>query len=187
MSSLGLIIDRTKNHVLDLYRQSGNVHPYFDHFTNVEKIACQIAQLFPDADKDVLILASWLHDVGRFIGPRDVHAINSEIEARRYLSELGADKVLIDKVAHCVKSHRNDGLNHEIIEAKIITVADSADHLIAGPYTDMLHKYSVEHVMGKLERDYRDVSLIPEVKKELAPLYKAWKNLLELLPKEIKL
>jgi len=187
VSNIQSIIDHTKNHALELYRQSGNIHPYFDHFTNVEKISLEIAKLFPDADRNVLILSAWLHDVGRFIGPRDVHAINSEIEARRYLGELGLDKKIIDEVAHCVRSHRNDGLEHEIIEAKIITVADSADHIIAGPYTDMLHKYSIDHVVGKLERDYRDLHLIPEVEKQLAPVYKAWKKLLELLPKELEL
>lgn len=36
-------------------------------------------------------------------------------------------------------------------------------------------KYSA---IDKLERDYRDLEMFPEIKKELTPLYEAWKAVL---------
>jgi len=39
-----------------------------------------------------------------------------------------------------------------------------------------------DYALGKLERDYRDISLIPGLKEKLTPLYEAWKPLLEAFP-----
>jgi len=42
-------------------------------------------------------------------------------------------------------------------------------------YKDVKDKYSA---LNKLERDYRDVSLFPEVKREIEKLYQNWKELI---------
>lgn len=89
---------------------------------------------------------------------------------------------MIEKVAHCVRAHRCNDVQPDTIEAKILAVADSASHLIDGPYIHMGKRVGKEEVIAKLERDYRDIGLLPNIKKELTPLYKAWKNLLEILP-----
>jgi len=41
---------------------------------------------------------------------------------------------------------------------------------------------SKKEVLEKLDRDYRDIKLIPNLKKDLESLYFAWKKLLEVYP-----
>ena len=41
---------------------------------------------------------------------------------------------------------------------------------------------SPENVLEKIERDYRDIDILPEIKNQLEPLYIAWKKLLEVYP-----
>lgn len=182
MAENDLIVARTKEHFLDLYNKSGMTAPYPEHVATVERLASNMLKEFPEADKLILMLAVWLHDIGTFLGDRDVHEINSEKEANRYLPILEVGDEIIKKVAHCVRSHRCNNSKPESIEAKMLAVADSASHLIDGPYINMIKKYGKKYVIDKLERDYRDVELLPNTKKEFTPLYRAWRNLLETLP-----
>lgn len=176
------IIEKTKNHFLDLYTRSGNTNPYPKHVERVEEIAEELHADFPNSNKEVILLSVWLHDIGTFLGDREIHDISSENEARKYLTAMGLKSEVIEQVAHCVRSHRCNDVLPATIEAKILAVADSVSHLYAGPYINMKHKFGKEAVLGKLKRDYRDIGLIPGLKKKLTPLYKAWKNLLEIIP-----
>lgn len=181
-TQINTIIDKTKDHFLDLYAKSGSSHPYPDHVTKVAEIAESICNDFPTADREVVLLGVWLHDIGTFLGDRAIHEINSEKEARTFLASEHCSPKVIEKVAHCVRAHRCSDIQPSTTEAKILAVADSASHLVSGPYIQMSRKFGKESVMAKLERDYRDIGLIPRVRKELTPLYTAWKNLLILLP-----
>lgn len=181
-TSTDTLIEQTKNHFLELYKQSGDKNPYPEHVTTVEGLAKKMLKDYPNAEKEILLLAVWLHDIGAFLGDREIHEINSEKEARKYLATLCLDGDKIEKIAHCVRAHRCKDVQPITIEAKILAVTDSASHLIDGPYINMKLKFGKNAVLEKLERDYRDIGLLPKVKKELMPLYKAWKNLLEILP-----
>ena len=176
------LIDKTKTHFLDLYKRSGQTAPYPEHVASVEKLATKTAMDFPEVNLDVLLLSVWLHDIGSFLGDRDLHDINSEKEARVYLLEQGLDIETVEKVAHCVRAHRCNDVKPETIEAKILAVADSASHMIDGPYLNMKAKYGREYVIGKLERDYRDIGLLPNIKDKFTPVYEAWRRLLEVIP-----
>lgn len=177
-----VLIDKTKTHFLNLYKESGQTAPYPEHVAAVEKLASEMVMDFPEVDTNVLLLSVWLHDIGAFLGERDLHDINSEKETRVFLAELGLNIEMIDKIAHCVRAHRCNDVKPETIEAKILAVADSASHMVAGPYLDMKEKYGKEYVVGKLERDYRDIGLLPNIKDKFTPIYDAWKLLLEVLP-----
>lgn len=176
------IVSMTKDHFFDIYNASGDNNPYPEHVTMVEEIVIKMLAEYPNADKEVVLLSVWLHDIGSFLGERSIHEINSEKEVRKFLPTLGVSVNKIEKVAHCVRAHRCGDVKPSTIEAKILAVADSASHLYAGPYINMKEKFDKVSVLEKLERDYRDIGLLPKTKKELAPLYKAWKRLLELLP-----
>jgi hypothetical protein len=49
-------------------------------------------------------------------------------------------------------------------------------------YIDMAARGDKEGAKAKLERDFRDKGLFPELQKESKPLYEAWKQLLEVYP-----
>lgn len=182
MSNNQTIIDLTKEHFLDLHKKSGSTSPYPRHVAMVDEIARKLAMGYPQADLEVILLSVWLHDIGTFLGEREVHDVNSEKEARRYLSEQNLESSKIEKVAHAVRAHRCSDVSPETIEAKILAVSDSMSHLYGGPYADFIHKRGRAAAIAKLERDYRDIDLLPNIKDELTPLYEAWKKLLEIIP-----
>lgn len=176
-----------EKHFLKTYKKSKVQYATFPHHIYiVKKWGEKIAKYYPEADLKVITYGALLHDIGHFIdGPGDDHAKRSEIEAKRILINLGADKELIDKVAHVVRSHRNKDIKPETIEAKIIAAADSASHITAfEPYSGIAAQYGKKTALDKLERDWRDISAIPKLKTELGGLYKAWKVLLDNFPED---
>lgn len=176
------MINKTKEHFYELYEKSGITYDYPGHVQCVEDLSKKLLKKYPEADGEVTIISVWLHDVGTFIGDRSEHDVLSEKEAKSFLKKEGFEKEKIDKVAHCVRAHRCSDVKPETIEAKILAVCDSASHLVRSPYIRVQLSNGKESALGKLERDYRDMGLLPEVKEEFTPLYKAWKNLLELMP-----
>lgn len=116
------------------------------------------------ADKEIVLLGVWLHDIGHLIGNSNVdHAINSEIETRKFLSRIGYEKQKIDEVAHCVRAHRCKDIQPETIEAKIVAACDSARHMTDYIYTDIAMQGNIDKAKSKLERDIRDVDSFPEL------------------------
>lgn len=124
------IQEKTRKFFKETIAQYDDLWSLVDHVPEVEKWANKIAASYPEADIEVLILSVWLHDIAYYIGDEyEDHAIKSERLAREFLTSEGLGKEKIDKVAHCVRSHRNKDVAPESIEAKILTVADSASHM----------------------------------------------------------
>ncbi len=157
---------------------------YPDHVCEVEKWAELILRDHPQADREVVFLGVWLHDVGNLVGDRNIdHAIRSEEYALNLLLEIELPADKISAVAHCVRAHRNKDISPVTIEAQIVAAADSASHMTGDaylPYGDT--KRTVEGSLAKLERDYRDINLVPGLREKLTPIYEAWINLLTAYP-----
>jgi uncharacterized protein len=114
-----------------------------------------------DVDRDVLVAAAWLHDVGRAKESRgeiDCHAEWGASEARDVLRDLGdgddgavgVDDAFLDAVAHCVRAHRfSNDVAPESLEAQLLSDADNLDatgavgvaraFAYAGEYETTLH------------------------------------------------
>jgi hypothetical protein len=93
-------------------------------------------------------------------------------------------KEKMEKVLHCVRAHRCRDVMPESLEAKIMACIDSASHMTDFSIYSSMAKNDKEsgekfRVYAKMERDWRDVSTFPEIKKELEPLYDAWKKLIK--------
>ncbi|MFC6952609.1 HD domain-containing protein [Halorubellus litoreus] len=85
-----------------------------------------------DVDRDVLVAAGWLHDVGRAKESRgeiECHAEWGASEARTILRELGrTDDAFLDAVAHCVHAHRfSNDVEPDSLEAELLSDADNLD------------------------------------------------------------
>jgi len=85
-----------------------------------------------DVDRDVLVAAGWLHDVGRAREDRgeiDDHAAWGAAESRRVLDDLGVgDDAFHDAVAHSVRAHRfSNDVEPETVEAELLCDADNLD------------------------------------------------------------
>ncbi|HWQ60343.1 MAG TPA: HD domain-containing protein [Candidatus Fimivivens sp.] len=154
------------------------------HVPEVERWARHMLEKHPGADTEVVLLSAWLHDLGHYPIPTDVdHAIRGEQRARDFLEREKYPEDKLDKVLHCVRSHRCKDVMPESMEAKIIAFSDSASHMTDSIYFDMAkddkEKGTKLRVYEKMERDLRDLSAFPEEKNKLIDLYEAWKTLLE--------
>lgn len=83
-------------------------------------------------DRDVLVAAAWLHDVGRAKESRgeiDDHATWGATESRSVLDELDVDDAVDrDAVAHCIRAHRySNDVAPETLEAELLADADNLD------------------------------------------------------------
>lgn len=102
-----------------------------EHVRRVLYLALEIAETEPDANRDVLIAASLLHDIGRaeqFRDPSLCHARAGAEKAYRFLLDHGFSEDFASRVGDCIRTHRfrsNDP--PESIEAKILFDADKLD------------------------------------------------------------
>jgi hypothetical protein len=168
-------------HAIDTLKPNYKFFP--QHIKEVENWAQWLINKHPNANKKVTLLSVYLHDIGHIIGNKEIdHAINSEIEANRFLKEIGVEQGIIEQVAHCVRSHRCKDVQPSTLEAKILAAADSASHMSDFCYIAMIEFTSKKFVLGKIERDYRDVGLFPELQQELTPVYNCWKSLIKTFP-----
>ncbi|MBD3259851.1 HD domain-containing protein [Candidatus Woesearchaeota archaeon] len=158
--------------------------PYYmgSHVPEMERWAHHMLKRFPEADEEIVLLSVWLHDIGHYPVPTDVdHAVRGVERSREFLERKNYDSSRTEKILHCVRAHRCRDVMPETIEAKIIAFTDSASHMTdQNLYLSLVREVydGPEKVIEKLERDYRDLELFPEIKEELKPLYEAWKRLL---------
>lgn len=102
-----------------------------EHVYRVLYQALELAAEQPDADRDVLIAACLLHDIGRkeqFANSTVCHARAGGEKAYQFLLSHGFSEGYARRVRHCVQTHRyrnNDP--PESIEAKILFDADKLD------------------------------------------------------------
>ncbi|MBW3018236.1 HD domain-containing protein [Candidatus Woesearchaeota archaeon] len=176
------LIEKAKNRFKQMLDDFGS-DPYClgSHMPEMERWAHYMLKRFPEADREVVLLSVWLHDVGHYPVPTEIdHAVRGVDRSREFLENEGLVDGKLEKVLHCVRAHRCRDVKPTTIEAKIIAFIDSASHMTdKNIYLDMVRVYnSYEKILGKLERDYRDLELFPEIKKELEELYIAWKHIL---------
>ena len=181
------IVDKTKKHFLTSIHNGDPTYFRFpQHAQEVERWVHKILHFYPEADKEVVLISVWLHDIGQADGNYDVdHAIKSEEETISFLSKNNYPKDKIDKVAHCVRAHRCKDVQPNSIEAKILATADSASHMTDIIYFLMLSEEHLpkDKVLDKLERDYREKNFLPkELQPEVNDLYEAWKGLIKAFP-----
>jgi len=152
------------------------------HINEVESWSEKIIKDYP-ADREIILFSVYLHDIGHAFGDHKDHDLKSETEAKRFLKKIGLAEDKVSKIAHCIRAHRCKDVQPETTEAKIIATADSLSHMTDGCYIGMAIDGKKDLALGKLERDYRDAGLFPEIRKDITPLYEAWKKLLKVYPK----
>jgi len=102
--------------------------PYIFHFIPVRDYAVKLAEKL-SADREVVELAAWLHDVGSIIYGRENHHITSAEIAENKLKEFNYPQEKLEQVKHCILNHRGSQANNrETTEAKIIADADAMSH-----------------------------------------------------------
>jgi uncharacterized protein len=129
-----------------------------DHVMRVFNHARQIATSEPDLEMDVLETAILLHDIARIKEDRDTtgsvdHALLGADDAVPILRELGYPEEKIEKIKHCIQTHRyRCGFEPETMEARILFDADKLDllgavgiarmYMFAGEYHQDMYSFT---------------------------------------------
>ncbi|MBQ2927115.1 MAG: HD domain-containing protein [Oscillospiraceae bacterium] len=102
-----------------------------EHVYRVLNTVLLIAQSEPEADREVLVCAALLHDIGRkeqFENPALCHARVGGEKAFRFLLQQGYGEEFAGRVRDCIASHRYRENNQpQTLEAKILFDADKLD------------------------------------------------------------
>ena len=102
-----------------------------EHVRRVLYLALEIAESEPSADRDVLIAACLLHDIGReeqFRDPSLCHAQVGAEKAYRFLLDHDFSEDFAAHVRDCIRTHRfRSGDPPATIEARILFDADKLD------------------------------------------------------------
>ena len=164
---------------------------YFDyrhHLLPVVEYAEKLAEIC-DANKEVVELSAWFHDIGRIkFGSRN-HELTGAAEAEKILKQFGYSDEIIEQVKHCILSHRGSGsIQPQTMEAKVVATADALAHfdmflplltaigkMEKGKDARIIYGWLYE----KMERDWNKKILIPEAMEIAEGKYRAIKLLLD--------
>lgn len=166
------ILDRIEKYWSDPYNQKHHVPLVVDQIRK-----CIVLE--PTANELVCLLWWRLHDVWHYNEEINVdHAVIWAEIARSFLQENWIEENIIEQVVHCVRSHRCRDIPPSTLEAKIVAFSDSASHFLDLVYLDIGKKSWTKLALEKLERDYRDLWLLPKLKPNFDWLYNSSKSIL---------
>lgn len=161
------------------------------HILPVVKNALLLAKRLK-ADSEVVEAAAFLHDIGRalkrnqFEAENDHHLVGAE-ETRKILESLSLSNKFIEKVVHCVLTHRGrKGPEPESLEAEIVACADAMAHF--DTFLDVFSFFlqtcnsfeeTINEMEAKMDRNWNKKLTLPEAKEIVRPKYEAIKLLIE--------
>ena len=132
---------------------------YEEHFIPVVKYSLELAEK-ENADKEIVEIAAWIHDIGSIKGdPREHHILSSKI-AEDLLKSLNYPQDKIEQVKYCILSHRaSKNIKRETKEAQILADADTISHFdnVEG-ILKRVFKNDKARTLAKLERGYNKLS-----------------------------
>ena len=93
------MIKNIKKKVLEKCKKHG--WKWEPHVRGVVKYALLLADKL-DADKEVVELAAWLHDIHKMEVGRDLHHVHGSEKAADMMKKEGYSDEIIEKVKHCI-------------------------------------------------------------------------------------
>jgi uncharacterized protein len=158
--------------------------PFPFHFAPMVNYALILADKL-NADKEIVEISGWLHDIGSIIYGRKNHHITSAKIAEEKLLELNYPIDKIERVKRCILNHRgSQDSDYKYIEEKIISDADALSNFdnISGIfkaafiYENMNQGDAKKSVYDKLTRKFEKLQF-EESKELIKPKYLAVKEL----------
>lgn len=132
-------------------------------------------------DKEVILIAAWLHDIGSIIHGREDHHITGAKIAEEKLKELRYPVEKIELVKKCILNHRgSQQKKRRSIEEQIVAEADTMSNFdnIAGifkaafVYESKTQGEAKDSARQKLERKWKQLHF-KNSKKIIKPKYEA--------------
>ncbi|EKE15702.1 MAG: hypothetical protein ACD_11C00110G0010 [uncultured bacterium] len=183
------IIEKVRQFVEDECRKSTSKYgfePYEFHFVPTVKYAKVLAREL-QADKEIVEIAAWMHDIGSIMIGRENHHITGAKIAEEKLKEFGYAEEKIARVKNCILRHRgSQKMESETLEEQILAEADALSNFDEIPgifkaafvYEKLSQKDARESVLRKLENKWKQLKF-EKSKDMIRPKYDAIKILLE--------
>ncbi len=159
------------------------------HLQIVEKIANELCEVYPAADRSLVIALVWFHDYGKLMDFKHEHTFTQK-KGLAELIRLGFAPALAKKILDYIKViDAKKNLRRAPIEIKIVSSADGAAHLVGPFFTLYWYEHPTEGIQSliaknerKLTVDWTKKIVLPEVKKAFQSRYFFLKEQLAKLP-----
>lgn len=168
---------------------------YQMHQTDIIKSAKKLLKLYPKADRKIVLISCWLHDIAYYSAKnwqdilkiRKIHHIKGAEIAERFLGKYGLKKEEILKIKNCILRHRNiNNYQPKNLEEKIVAVADTLSHFESLFYFTFFKSFPqcslekmVKTTLKELEKDWQDIKILPKASKLIKEKYKILKQFFE--------
>lgn len=188
------LVETFKDHVVKLCQNPSFVHSEWFveyHLEIVERIALELCDVYPTADRSTVKLLVWLHDYGKIV---DFDNQYSKTLTAGYdaLVGIGFPEAYAKKVIGYIELYdkkENLGSDSTPLEVKIVSSADGASHLV-GPFFPLYWKENSSKSFKDLMRenvrkatvDWEKKVVLPEVKKAFEERHQFFLNQVGPLP-----
>ena len=149
------------------------------HLEVVARLALELCDHYPEADRDLVEVMAWLHDYGKTIDYANEYATTLSA-GRQKLSELGFPAAMIDKAVNNIdtlnKKFETD-LRKAPIEVQIVSTADGCSHM-TGPFMEIFWNPTIDPTfagksldellalnLAKIEKDWQYKIVLPEARR----------------------
>lgn len=176
-------IDSFKRHVIEASSNPDFVHHKWFvkwHLEIVERIAEELLEAYPSADKDLVRVMVWLHDYGKILDFDNQYQMTLS-EGPKILEQIGFDKAFAERAVKNIEildRKMVEELSQAPLEVQIVSSADGCSHMV-GPFMYLWwHENadkSFEDLMVdnrfKVSKDWNRKIVLPEAREAFRKYY----------------
>ena len=144
-----------------------------DHLMIVERIAMELCERHPEADRDVVFALVWFHDFGKPIDEKNEREI-TQTRGMEAMKSIGLPDEFAQKVlAHWLRMEMKNeiDISKEAIEVQIVSTADGASHFVGKFYPSYFRDdatepldHIVQRLKEKMTKDWERKIVLPEAR-----------------------
>lgn len=186
-------IEKFRNIVIENFsRKTFKYHEWMVdyHLKIVERIAMELCDMYPEADRNLVQALVWFHDFGKPFNEENERVVTLT-EGPKVMSECGFTQEFIDTVVGCwqLMEQKNEiDIRTTPIETQIVSSADGASHFTGVFYPSYFNEdgddfaTTQKHLAEKITKDWERKIVLPEVQKAFENRYQKAKELLGEFP-----
>jgi len=156
------------------------------HLEIVARLADELCDHYPEADRNLVKLMAWLHDYGKILDYDDQYAVTLTA-GRQKLTELGFPPEYIDRAIGNIETLDKKlevDIHQANIEVQIVSSADGCSHM-AGPFMNIFWNEATDKTFAgkeyealmelnriKLDKDRQYKIVLPEAQAAFESRYR---------------